>query len=251
MTCRALTTLTIAGLIAPVGCGGSRPMAKASRPASPAPLVTRSASSGHSGLARPGFSVVARASTGRVELYRRPAPGRPLRMLRAPDRGFPLVLLVVQARPGWLQVLLPVRPNQSTAWVRQADVTVRYEALRIEVSLRSHRLALWAGPRLLERQPIGVGAGATPTPTGLYYVIQDIRAAHPGGPYGPYALGLSAYSNVLQSFGGGPGQIALHGTSDPSGIGADVSHGCIELSNPEITRLARWLELGTPVRIRA
>jgi len=54
---------------------------------------------------------------------------------------------------------------------------------------------------------------------------------------------------VLYSFGGGPGQIGIHGTNDPSSVGRSVSHGCIRLSNAAITRLAQELPLGTPVTI--
>jgi lipoprotein-anchoring transpeptidase ErfK/SrfK len=54
---------------------------------------------------------------------------------------------------------------------------------------------------------------------------------------------------VLFSFGGGPGQIGLHGTNAPRLLGRDVSHGCVRMRNQAITRLARMLPLGTPVRI--
>ncbi len=244
-------TAVLAALAA--GCGGAHPGSgsapspspAAAGPAAPVPLP------GHSLLARPGFSIVAQATRGYVRLYRRPAPGRLLRVQRSPDRRFPLILLVRRAQPGWLQVRLPVRPNQSMAWIHASEVTVRYDEFRVEVSLGRHRLLLWRGPRLVDRQPIGVGRVVTPTPHGVYYIIQQFRLTDPGGPFGPYALGLSAYSEVLQSFGTGPGQIAIHGTNDPGGIGSDVSHGCIHVSNPEITRLARLLPLGTPVTITA
>ncbi len=191
------------------------------------------------------------ARRGRVGLYRGPGARRVLRTQASPDRRFPLVMLVRQARPGWLQVYLPVRPNQSLAWIRAAEVSVRYDAYRVEVDLHRHRLLLWQGRHLLERQPIGVGTAATSTPPGVYYIIEEFRLSDPGGPFGPYALGLSAYSNVLTSFGTGPGQIALHGTDDPGGIGSNVSHGCIHLRNAAITRLAHLLPAGTPVQIRA
>jgi lipoprotein-anchoring transpeptidase ErfK/SrfK len=70
------------------------------------------------------------------------------------------------------------------------------------------------------------------------------------GLYGPYAVGLSAPSNVLYSFGGGPGQVGIHGTNEPWALGADVSHGCVRISNAAISRLAALLPLGTPVEIR-
>jgi lipoprotein-anchoring transpeptidase ErfK/SrfK len=246
---RALLAAAIAILAA--GCGGSsRPASVPAQSPAPGPVANAPAP-GHSALARPGFSLVAQARHGHVLLYRRPGARRPLRLQRSPDGRFPLILLVKQAAPGWLQVYLPVRPNQSVAWIRQGEVSLRYDAYRVEVDLRRHRLTLWRRDRVLDDRRIGVGTVATPTPGGVYYIIQQFRLTDPGGPFGPYALGLSAYSNVLKSFGSGPGQIALHGTNDPGGIGSNVSHGCIHLSNPEITRLARLLPLGTPVRIVA
>jgi lipoprotein-anchoring transpeptidase ErfK/SrfK len=67
--------------------------------------------------------------------------------------------------------------------------------------------------------------------------------------YGPYAFGVSAFSDAVTSFGGGPGQIGLHGTDDTASIGTAASHGCIRLSNEDITTLAGILPLGTPITI--
>ena len=53
---------------------------------------------------------------------------------------------------------------------------------------------------------------------------------------------------VLTEFGGGDGQIAIHGTNDPSGIGKDVSHGCVRVLNEVIEQVSK-LPLGTPVYI--
>jgi hypothetical protein len=38
------------------------------------------------------------------------------------ENGGPLVFLVEQRQSDWLEVLLPVRPNGSTGWIREADV---------------------------------------------------------------------------------------------------------------------------------
>jgi lipoprotein-anchoring transpeptidase ErfK/SrfK len=56
---------------------------------------------------------------------------------------------------------------------------------------------------------------------------------------------------VLEQFGTGDGQIALHGTADPTDLGNQVSNGCLRLDNQAITTLAGTLPLGTPVTIRA
>ena len=48
----------------------------------------------------------------------------------------PQVFLVERRRPdGWVQVLLPERPNGSVGWVQVGDVRVHREPVRLEVSL--------------------------------------------------------------------------------------------------------------------
>lgn len=71
-----------------------------------------------------------------------------------------------------------------------------------------------------------------------------------GEPGGPYALALSARSNVLQEFDGGSGQIALHGRDALGGtLGAAESHGCVRLATASIAWLAQRIGPGVPVRI--
>jgi lipoprotein-anchoring transpeptidase ErfK/SrfK len=87
-----------------------------------------------------------------------------------------------------------------------------------------------------------------PTPAGSFYVRELIRVPSPGGLYGPFAFGTSAYS-VLSDWPGG-GVVGIHGTNEPALIPGRPSHGCIRVPNPQIRRLARLMPIGTPVRIR-
>ncbi|HEX5247818.1 MAG TPA: L,D-transpeptidase [Gaiellaceae bacterium] len=103
--------------------------------------------------------------------------------------------------------------------------------------------------RVVARFPAAVGRSVLPTPTGRHYIVELLRQPDPNGAYGPFAFGLSAYSHVLYSFGGGPGQIGIHGTNEPASIGHSVSHGCVRIPNRDIVRLAYTLPLGTPVTI--
>jgi lipoprotein-anchoring transpeptidase ErfK/SrfK len=103
--------------------------------------------------------------------------------------------------------------------------------------------------RWLRAVPVGLGTATTPTPGGVYFTEKLLKPTNPNGPYGPYAYGLSGFSPVLNEFMGGNGQIGIHGTNDPAGIGKNVSHGCIRMSNPAIARLATMLPLGVPVQI--
>ena len=66
----------------------------------------------------------------------------------------------------------------------------------------------------------------------------------------PFALALSARSNVFQEFDGGPGQIALHGLANVGGIlGTAVSHGCVRLDNDAMRWLVIRIGPGVPVTI--
>lgn len=195
-----------------------------------------------------GTSLVADVPRGRaLAVFRRPGAARPARRLSA--RAAPVLLVRARRPDGWLRVLLPLRPNGAGGWIRARDVVVRTNPYRIDVRLRAHRLVLRRGGRVVLRTPIGVGRAVTPTPRGLAFVVSLLRQPDPRGLYGPWAFGLSLYSPVLTAFGGGPGQVGIHGTNDPAGIGRDVSHGCIRLPNAAIERLARIVPLGTPVRI--
>jgi lipoprotein-anchoring transpeptidase ErfK/SrfK len=119
---------------------------------------------------------------------------------------------------------------------------------RIDVDLSRRRLTLYrAGRRVLEAT-VAIGSAATPTPTGRYYVNQRLRPAHPSGPFGPGAVGISAFSNVLTGWTQG-GPIAIHGTNAPWSIGRAVSNGCIRLPNPVLRRVFRTAFAGTPVVI--
>jgi len=195
-------------------------------------------------------SVVAHARGQIVRVYRTRRSRRPYLTLRSPtSEGFPLVFLVQKRRPGWDKVYLPVRPNGSTGWIRAGTVDLALNPYHVVVSLTSHRVTVWKRGRIVLRERAGVGRSVLPTPTGTYFIVELLKQPNPRGVYGPYAFGLSAFSNVLTSFGGGPGQIGLHGTNDPTRLGTNVSHGCIRISNVGITRLARLLPLGTPVLI--
>lgn len=181
----------------------------------------------------------------------RDAPGgRVMRTLRNPGLlGAPLTFLQLERRAGWLKVSLPVRPNGSTGWVRADQVTVRAVPWRLVIDQGAHALRLHRDGRLVRTYPVGVGRGSTPTPVGTFYLQVLVATGSPDGAYGPYAFGLSGFSDVLTSFNGGDGVIGLHGTNQPGSVGQDVSHGCIRMYNADITQLARLLPLGTPVQV--
>jgi L,D-transpeptidase catalytic domain len=201
-------------------------------------------------LSNPYSSTVAEAIGREIAVYLEPAAtGVPLHRLANPTEvGGPVVFLVVE-RDGWPRVLLPVRPNGSEGWIRNTDVSLSVHRYHITVSLSVLHITVFDGDRVILEEPIGVGTQDTPTPGGLYYIKELLRPPDPNGPYGPFAYGLSGFSNQLSAFAGGRGVIGIHGTNDPSSIGRRVSHGCIRMSNQGISRLTGVLPLGVPVQI--
>jgi lipoprotein-anchoring transpeptidase ErfK/SrfK len=195
-------------------------------------------------------SIVARAKTASTRIYPSPGAASPRWTLHNPlPSGAPLVFLVLDRNKDWLHVLVPVRPNESQGWIRAADVTLSQHDYRIVVSTHGHTLTLYRAGKVTLQMPVGLGTGATPTPGGVFYLKELLRPPNPAGAYGPYAYGLSGYSTVLENFGGGNGEIGIHGTNEPAAIGKNVSHGCIRVSNANITKLAHMLPLGVPVQI--
>ena len=107
-------------------------------------------------------------------------------------------------------------------------------------------MTLFDGGREAFAAPIAVGSSATPTPLGNFYVNQRLRPTDPSGPFGPGAIGISAFSEVLTGWAQG-GPVALHGTNRPELIGHAVSNGCIRLRNADLERLFDRALPGTPV----
>jgi hypothetical protein len=203
-------------------------------------------------------SWVATAKAAEVPVYPLRGAAEPSQRLTSPD-GAPLVFLVndtdggpVDINAEWLHVYLPVRPNGSGGWVRSSDVTLRRNDYRIAIDLDDHELTLSQRGNVQFTTKIGVGRSSMPTPGGVYYVKELLEPPKTDDLYGPFAYGLSGFSDSpgAADFRGGDGALGIHGTNDPSSIGKDVSHGCIRVPNEVIRRMAATLPMGTPVDIR-
>jgi lipoprotein-anchoring transpeptidase ErfK/SrfK len=166
-----------------------------------------------------------------------------------PDHSVPQVFLVEERQPEWVQVLLPVRPNGTTGWIKSSDVRLTPNRYRIVIERGAHQITVYNGEQVVVQEPVAIGTDETPTPTGKYYLRVLLKAPNPNTVYGPYAYGLSAHSDVLTEFNGGDGEVGIHGNNDASVLGRSVTHGCVRMSNESITKLAGLLPLGTPVEI--
>lgn len=191
------------------------------------------------------------------------------RALRVPDLASPQMALVAAHRPitgertvlpvighasgpgseRWLRVMLPGRPNSSTGWISQGGTQTTRTSWRIVVDLERRRVSVYRRGRIERTFLAVVGKPSTPTPTGRFFVEETLRMSA-GEPGGPFALALSARSDALQEFEGGPGQIALHGRNNLGGtLGTAASHGCVRLDTVGIDWLVGRIGPGTPTTI--
>jgi hypothetical protein len=161
---------------------------------------------------------------------------------------------VLRARTGtdgrlWVEVRLPVLPNDSVGWVRRRSLGPYHTVDTLLVVDRTRlRATLYRDGDMIFSAPVGVGTDMWPTPAGEFTVRSELtRYASPF--YGPVAFGTTARSAVLTDWPDG-GFIGIHGTDEPQLLPGRVSHGCIRLRNSAILRLAALMPIGTPVTVR-
>ncbi len=199
----------------------------------------------------PGATLTA-TTDGAVAGY--PAPGQPSdTTVPATWFGYPSVLPVIATEPGWLEVRLAQRPNGSTTWVRQSDVTLGTTPYSVVVNLATMRLTVYEYGTAIMDFPAGIGAPNDPTPPGHYFVAMTVPPPSPA--YGAFVLATSDHSDSISDWeNSGDAVIGIHGpitSSDDSLIGATgaaISHGCVRLHDADLARLS-VISPGTPLDI--
>ncbi len=197
-------------------------------------------------------TTVATATKNEVWVYDKPVGGRVIKNLVSPlPYSNQAVNFKVLSGPtnGMLHVALRTRPNGSTGYISRNDVILRTHDWSIDIDVTANYLTVYKGKTVFLEQYVVTGTGSTPTPIGDFFVTEGVREVNPYGPHGVFIFGLSAHSDVWQSFGGGDGQIGIHGTNAPGLIGTRSSNGCIRMTNEAISRLATSVPMGTPVHI--
>ncbi len=194
---------------------------------------------------------------GPHEAFSRPSSGSSrLRLLRErrPITGEQTVLPVVgrTVRSGavWLRVVLPGRPNGLKGWIGGKATAAAMTDWHVVVETAARRVVVYRAGRAMRTFRAVVGKPATPTPHGTFFVEESVELPTTAVG-GPYALALSARSNVLKRFDGGPGQIAVHGLENIGGVpGTAVSHGCVRLDDAALEWLVHRVGPGVPVTVR-
>jgi lipoprotein-anchoring transpeptidase ErfK/SrfK len=121
-------------------------------------------------------------------------------------------------------------------------------ARRIVVSIPDRKLAVLEGDRTVRIFETAVGATRSPSPTGVYEIVNSIadptwytkgKIVPPGkyNPLGTRWLGLSR-----KGYG-------IHGTNRPGSIGHNASHGCIRMRNREVEELSKIVAVGDQVEL--
>lgn len=258
MLVRRLTLIAALLLACAVACSSEAKQTKRAQVAAVSTTVKQPAPGCAAGtLRRVGSSRLTFAAVvrSRAVVRRRPGGAVLARFGRLNINGVPTVFAIRRAvvdancRFSDYLVQIPKRPNGVTGWVPAGQVKVARVSARIVVDLSQRRVTLYREGKNVLSTPAAIGAAATPTPTGRFYVNQRLIPLDRSGPFGPGAVGISAFSNVLTGWTQG-GPIAIHGTNAPWSIGKAVSNGCIRIPNRMLRRVFAQALGGTPVLIR-
>lgn len=187
----------------------------------------------------------------------RRGPGEPAVVAEVPARtpegttNIVLVLGQAERRAGelWVRARVPGLPDDVRGWIPRAALG-GYTPVRARLVVDRERLTatLLRDGQPVFRASVGIGTPATPTPTGDFYVRNQLHK-YRSRFYGPVAFGTSARSAEASDWPAG-GFVGIHGTDRPDLIPGQVSAGCIRMRNRDIVRLARRMRVGTPVSVR-
>ncbi|MBL7648551.1 MAG: L,D-transpeptidase family protein [Candidatus Hydrogenedentes bacterium] len=144
------------------------------------------------------------------------------------------------------------QPPEKTAEEGGADPSAA--RMRIEIDTTRHILSVLDNNAIRAVYPIGLGAPGK-TPEGEFEIVNKIEdpewynrgnpipAGAPGNELGSRWIGLGDAS--------GPTPLGIHATDDLASIGANMSRGCIRMRPADVEELFTFVEVGTPVSIRA
>lgn len=176
--------------------------------------------------------------------------------------GNRLALLVEEydSTGNWARVLMPVRPNGTTAWVQTAFFTEEVHNYHITIDVTTNEVQVFEGDTPLfvdesgDPEPVLSVSGreSRPTPVVRAYIDEMIRGETLSPAYGDWVLSIAAFSTSLGTFGGGGmPKLALHGTNQPELMGQYVSSGCVRIPNEIVSFIAETVPVGTIVDIVA
>jgi len=186
-----------------------------------------------------------------VPVFGRPGGGPAIAAVPAIEVGSPTWLPIVARKPGWLQVLLPSKPNGRVGWLAEDSSVLKTarSGYQVRVNLATFKLSLFNHNEQVGSWTVGTGSSVDPTPPGRTFILGAFT--DPQQNYSPIILPLGVHSPSLDSFGGGPGTVAIHtwlNRPTQNVYGAKSSNGCIRVP-PAALSLIEKAPLGTLVLI--
>ena len=126
------------------------------------------------------------------------------------------------------------------------NLEAQFQALdkQILIDLDDFYLYTIVGQSVTGRYPVAIGAPGTRTRVGDWFFGRPVSTPSPG--WGPIRIPLYGTRNGHRVFYG----YYVHGTSDPSSIGTEASHGCIRMYNSDIWKIVAFSYPGMHVTIR-
>jgi L,D-transpeptidase ErfK/SrfK len=139
----------------------------------------------------------------------------------------------------WVVLLLPGSARQAQAQLQRVLV----------ISIPDRKMAVIEDGTVKKVYPVAVGKKMTPSPTGVFFVVDRVadpayyhagKVVPPGpsNPLGTRWMGLSQ-----------PGY-GIHGTNAPHSIGTAASHGCVRMGKDDVQELFARARVGDTVIIR-
>jgi lipoprotein-anchoring transpeptidase ErfK/SrfK len=127
-------------------------------------------------------------------------------------------------------------------------LAVPHGPFRAVIDRSAYSLSIFVGDSLVKKYAIGVGRDGS-TPAGEFLVLSKVERPEwtsPAGEFFPSGdpanpLG-SRWIGVTEGYG-------IHGTTDPTSIGKEVSRGCVRMENWAVEEVYDFLTPGARVRI--
>ena len=191
-----------------------------------------------------------------VQVFSRPEPEAETTTLitnPGPFEGLRTLETTGRMTEDFIEVVLPVTPNNTIGWIQKTDATTGETETVIIIDISERKAALFIGQDLIAEAPVAIGAAKTPTPAveAIIDTIWERSTSETSLPslYGQRLFGLNKHSETLKAFDGKRPALAIHGTDEPELIGTAVSNGCIRMHNNDIAIFAEHVTLGTRVSI--
>jgi hypothetical protein len=186
--------------------------------------------------------------TRTAAVYTKPG-GQAIAALPTTQLGGDTWLPVIAQRPGWVQVLLPSRPNRATGWLHiDRRLKLARTPYRLEVDRKEFTLALYRDGEHVTTWTVGIGKPEAITPAGRTFVLANIRETK--ATFSPIVLPLGSHSDTHKAYGGGPGTVGIHGWPSSTVFGTATSDGCIRVPDAALEVISTKVPLGTPVLVR-